>query len=54
MTLSEYYLNNADTSIRTKSILSSYVYTFLYAFGIHDERLVQKKYDRLMQMKYLK
>ena len=54
MTLSEYYLNNADTSIRTKSILSSYVYTFLYAFGIHDERLVQKEYDRLMQMKYPK
>lgn len=52
MTLSEYYINNANSSLSNKSRTSSYIYTFLYAIGIHDETQVQKEYNRFMQMKY--
>lgn len=53
MTLSEYYMNNFDSSINNNSMISAYIYTFLYAIGIHDEQLVQKEYNRFMQMKFL-
>lgn len=52
MTLAEYYISNANSSITNKSIISSYIYTFLYAIGIHDEQLIQKEYNRFLQMKY--
>ena len=52
MTLSEYYLSNANSLLSNKSRISSYIYTFLYAIGIHDEILIQKEYNRFMQMKY--
>lgn len=52
-TLSEYYISNANSLLSNKSRISSYIYTFLYAIGIHDETLVQKEYNRFMQMKYL-
>lgn len=52
MTLSEYYISNIDSLLSNKSRISSYIYTFLYAIGIHDEILVQREYDRFMQMKY--
>lgn len=52
MTLSEYYISNANCSLSNKSRISSYIYTFLYAIGIHDKTLVQKEYNRFMQMKY--
>lgn len=52
MTLSEYYLSNANCLLSNKSRISSYIYTFLYAIGIHDEILIQKEYNRFMQMKY--
>ncbi len=51
MTLSEYYISNTNSSISNKSMISSYIYTFLYAIGIHDESLMQKEYNRFMQMK---
>ena len=54
MTLAEYYINNANSSITNKSMISSYIYTFLYAIGIHDEQLIQKEYNRFLQMKYPK
>lgn len=53
MTLSEYYISNANSSISNKAMISSYIHTFLYAIGIHDEVLIQKEYDKFMQMKYL-
>lgn len=53
MTLSEYYMNNFDSSINNNSMVSAYIYTFLYAIGIHDEQLVQKEYNRFMQMNFL-
>lgn len=52
MTLSEYYTSNTDSLLNNKSRISSYIYTFLYAIGIHDEILIQKEYNRFMQMKY--
>ncbi len=52
MTLSEYYISNAHSFLSNRSRISSYIYTFLYAIGIHDEILVQKEYNRFMQMKY--
>ena len=54
MTLAEYYISNANSSITNKSIISSYIYTFLYAISIHDEQLIQKEYNRFLQMKYPK
>ena len=36
MTLAEYYINNANSSITSKTMISSYIYTFLYAIGIQD------------------
>lgn len=53
MTLAEYYISNSGSSITNKSMASSYIYAFLYAIGIHDETLIQKEYNRFMQMKYL-
>ncbi|MCM1122876.1 MAG: TetR/AcrR family transcriptional regulator [Eubacterium sp.] len=52
MTLSEYYFTNAGAPLDHKAITSSYIYTFLYALGIHDEQMIQKEYNRFMQMKY--
>lgn len=52
MTLSEYYINNTNSLLNNKSRISSYIYTFLYAIGIHDESLIQKEYNRFMKMKY--
>lgn len=51
MTLAEYYIGNAG-SITTphKSMVSSYIYAFLYAIGIHDEQLIRQEYNRFMQM----
>ncbi len=54
MTLAEYYLSNVNSSITNKSMISSYIYAFLYAIGIHDEQLIQKEYNRFLQMKYPK
>ena len=54
MTLAEYYISNANSSITNKSMISSYIYTFLYAIGIHDEQLIQKEYNRFLQIKYPK
>lgn len=52
MTLSEYYISNTNSLLNNKSRISSYIYTFLYAIGIHDESLIQKEYNRFMKMKY--
>lgn len=54
MTLAEYYISNANSSIVNKSMISSYIYAFLYAIGIHDEQLIQKEHSRFLQMKYPK
>lgn len=52
MTLSEYYISNANSLPGNKSRISSYIYTFLYAIGIHEEKRIQEEYNRFMQMKY--
>ncbi len=52
MTLAEYYINNANSSITSKTMISSYIYTFLYAIGIQDKQIILREYNRFMQMKY--
>ena len=52
MTLAEYYISNSGSVTTNKPMVSSYIYAFLYAIGIHDETLIQKEYNRFMQMKY--
>lgn len=52
MTLSEYYISDANFLGTNAARTSSYIYAFLYAIGIHDEQVMQKEYQRFMKMKY--
>lgn len=54
MTLAEYYMSNTGSATTNRSMISSYIYAFLYAVGIHDEQQSQQEYNRFMQMKYPK
>lgn len=52
MAISDYYGRNGSAVQINKNIISSDIYAFLYAIGIHDPKLIEKEHDRFMNMHY--
>lgn len=50
MAVSEYFETQKSFSTNGKTITSAYTYAFLYAFGIHDDDLMQKAYNELLKI----
>ena len=52
MAISDYYKWNGHSVQINKNIISSDIYAFLYAIGVHDSKLIEKEHDRFMNMHY--
>lgn len=52
MAISDYYSRNGSAVQINKNIISSDIYAFLYAIGIHDPKLIEKEHDLFMNMHY--
>ncbi len=52
MAISDYYTDHGHSSKINKNVISSDIYAFLYAIGIHDPHLIEKEHKRFMNMEY--